>query len=74
MYAANLITVPNTLPSTVVDLGAMFLGASLFNDANISDWDVSRVESMSYMFSETAAFAAGVPVVGCCSLLARGTS
>ena len=56
MYAANLTSVPNTLPSTVVDLGAMFLGASSFNAANISDWDVSRVESMSYMFSEAAAF------------------
>ena len=49
---ANLMVVPDTLPSTVTSLKSTFYGAPKFNQ-DLSSWDVSGVsaaDSMQYMF------------------------
>ena len=49
---ANLMVVPDTLPSTVTNLKSTFYGAPKFNQ-DLSSWDVSVVsaaDSMQYMF------------------------
>ena len=38
--------------SNITDMGGLFIGISEFN-GDISKWNVSRVEDMSYMFSES---------------------
>jgi len=53
--AENLISVPNSLPSTVTCIGQMFSMADLFN-SDISLWDVSNVEEMDGMFYSADAF------------------
>lgn len=48
-------SVPDTIPSSVVNLSSAFSGSS-FNGSNISNWDVSNVENMSYMFDGNTSF------------------
>ena len=51
----NLITVPDTLLSTIVLLPKAFLGATSFNH-DISGWDTSSVSDFSQMFNEAISF------------------
>jgi surface protein len=53
--ASKLITVPDTLPSSVTNLAYAFREASLFND-DLSHWDVSRVTNMRGLFSWASTF------------------
>ena len=54
---SNLITVPNSLPSTssITLMDNMFQNATVFNQP-IGTWNVSTVISMSYMFHNAVAF------------------
>jgi surface protein len=54
--ASELVSVPNSLPNGVINLDNMFRDAFLFNDSNVSSWNVSAVTSMSYMFANTNKF------------------
>ena len=55
-YDALLLTsVPSNIPSSVINLEGMFLGAILFNQ-NISNWDVSNVTNMGEMFAAATTF------------------
>ncbi len=55
-YADNLVSVPDTLPSTVTVTKSMFYGDDNINDSNISLWDVSNVTDMNSMFGNTGSF------------------
>jgi surface protein len=57
--ASNLISVPSTIPSTVVNCSNMFYNAKNFN-SDISGWDVSNVTDMSNMFDFNYAFNADI--------------
>lgn len=52
----NLIDVPDTAPTGLVDLSSAFAGATSFNDSGISSWNTSAVTDMSGMFSGASAF------------------
>ena len=54
--ASNLVSVPTDIPSTVSDLSGMFIGATKFNDSNISLWSTSNVTNMGGMFSDASSF------------------
>lgn len=51
----NLTDVPDSLPSTVTNLGGTFINAISFND-DINSWDVSNVTDMSWMFASATSF------------------
>jgi surface protein len=53
--ALNLVSTPNNIPSSVIDMTGMFFNAINFN-SSISGWDVSRVTNMAGMFSATFLF------------------
>lgn len=53
---ANLIYLPNNLPSTVMYCDSMLNLCETFNDSNVITWDTSNVASMSSMFSTATAF------------------
>ncbi len=53
--AVNLISVPATLPSTVINLSYMFNEALSFN-GDISGWNTAAVTNMSYMFAGATLF------------------
>lgn len=53
--AVLLTSVPSYIPSSVINLEAMFLGAILFNQ-NISNWNVSNVTNMGEMFAAATTF------------------
>ncbi len=53
---ALLTSVPNNLPSTVTNIDDMFIGAIIFNDVNISQWNVSEITSMNTLFSGAKIF------------------
>lgn len=57
--AANLESVPATLPESVTDLRATFTGASVFI-GDIGGWDVSRVTDMSMLFRSATSFDADI--------------
>jgi len=44
------IKVPSFLPSSVTNISGMFRSNYVFNDPNISSWNVSNVKDMSLMF------------------------
>jgi surface protein len=54
--STNLVSVPDTLPPLITDLGATFFGASKFNSPNVSKWDTSRVTKMNKTFQEATVF------------------
>ena len=54
--ATRLIQVPANFPSTVTNAASLFQGATLFNDSNVSNWNVSNVTNMSSMFNNAPAF------------------
>jgi PKD repeat protein len=54
--AINLVSVPSSLPSSVIDLSHCFHRASLINDSNITNWDVSNVKYIDYMFYRASSF------------------
>ena len=51
----NLIDVPSSLPSTVINTSGMFFYATNFND-DISNWDVSNLGDMYSMFQLATSF------------------
>ncbi len=51
----NLAEVPDSLPSTVINLSSTFAKASSFND-DINGWNVSNVTNMKSMFSGALSF------------------
>jgi surface protein len=51
-YNCNKLTsVPTNIPQTVTNLSGLFTNCTIFNDANISSWQVSNVTNMSNMFN-----------------------
>lgn len=46
----SILTVPETLPSTVNSLQRAFAGSDNFNDPNVVGWDVSKVSNFSETF------------------------
>jgi surface protein len=53
--AVNLLEVPSSLPASVTDLYATFIGASSFNQS-LSSWDTSNVTNMSTTFLGASSF------------------
>ena len=53
--AENLITVPSTLPSSIIDTTFMFMNCTNFN-SDLSSWDVSNVTNMNNMFGDCTNF------------------
>ncbi|MDR9392169.1 MAG: BspA family leucine-rich repeat surface protein [Trueperaceae bacterium] len=58
--AENLKAVPDTLPSTVDDLGDAFKGATTFNQ-DLSGWDVRNVTTLTRAFQGARTFNNGAP-------------
>jgi hypothetical protein len=54
--AVNLIALPSVLPPTVTNLKYLLYGATLFNDPNITQWNTSNVENMSYLLFQATSF------------------
>lgn len=52
----KLINLPTSIPKTVVTLHGAFENASLLNDPNIKQWDVSNVRTTEAMFYNAASF------------------
>lgn len=52
----NLTSVPASIPKSVTSLRNVFRGATIFNDPNVSEWDVSNVTTMYYGFGLTKEF------------------
>ena len=51
----NLTKVPNFLPSNIINVEGMFLGASSFNQP-LNNWNVSNVTNMYRMFGDATSF------------------
>lgn len=56
LNATNLVSVPDSIPTTVTNLNQFFQGATKFNDPSVSQWDVSNVTKMNSMFNNAKAF------------------
>jgi len=54
-FGAVIESVPNEIPSTVINLNSAFSGSS-FNGSNIADWDTSNVVYMNNLFYGNTAF------------------
>lgn len=54
--ASKLTSVPDHIPSTVTDLSDFFETDTIFNDPNVSKWDVSNVTLFVKMFNNAQAF------------------
>jgi surface protein len=54
--AINLTDVPTNIPTTISSMAYMFNGAINFNDPDIKNWDVSKVQLMQYMFNSATSF------------------
>ena len=53
--AQNLVSLPSTIPSTVIEMQGMLFNTIIFN-GDISSWDVSRVKFMDGMFQGASSF------------------
>lgn len=56
IYANNLTSVPDHIPTTIKNARTMFYGATIINDPSISKWDVSNITDMAGMFNYAEAF------------------
>jgi len=54
LYARNLVSMPSTIPSTITNLAYVFNNCSKLNDPNISNWNVSNVTNMEFLFAGSA--------------------
>ncbi len=54
--AINLIEVPILIPNTIRSFKYAFFGATLLNDSNFSNWVMSNVIDVSYMFYNATSF------------------
>lgn len=55
-YCPYLVSVPNSLPSTITATNFMFYECYFFNSSNIVFWDTSAVTNMEYMFGYARTF------------------
>lgn len=56
IFGQDIVSVPDYLPVGITNLTEMFYGATLFNDPNIVNWDLSNVTTLQSMFIVTSAF------------------
>lgn len=54
--SSSLVTVPSSIPDTVQLTSNMFENTTIFNDPNVTQWDMSKVTNVSNMFRRAAAF------------------
>lgn len=54
--AINLVDVPDSIPSTILQTGNMFHFATSFNDPDVSKWDVSNLTRINRMFRHAEIF------------------
>ena len=52
----SLVTVPPTIPDTVVVTSSLFYNTTIFNDPNVTQWDMSKVTNVSNMFKNASSF------------------
>ena len=52
----SLVTVPPTIPDTVVSTKDLFFETIKFNDPNVTQWDMSKVTDVTNMFKRATAF------------------
>jgi hypothetical protein len=52
----NLISVPNTLPSTITTMLSAFAGCTSFNHPSVVSWDTSNVEEFNNAFAGATIF------------------
>ena len=58
--AANLITLPTQIPTSVTNLSGMFIGCSDLVGANLVNWVTTNVTNMSAMFTNCPLFTANI--------------
>jgi uncharacterized repeat protein (TIGR03803 family) len=56
MGSDSLVTVPPTIPDTVVSTNKLFRDTIKFNDPNVTQWDMSKVTDVTDMFKRATAF------------------
>jgi len=54
--AINLTSVPSSIPESVTNLSYCFMGATSFDDNNVTNWDVSNVVATQQMFYGATSF------------------
>lgn len=54
--ATNLVDVPDHIPTTITTMYQMFQGTNIFNDPDVSKWDVSNVTNFNGMFMQALIF------------------
>ena len=54
--SSSLVTVPSSIPDTVLFTNNMFENTIIFNDPNVTQWDMSNVTTVFSMFKNTTAF------------------
>ena len=54
--SGQLLNVPSSLPLTVTSCFEMFHTCQKMNDPNVSNWNMSRVTNISFMFCQARAF------------------
>jgi len=54
--AVNLEMIPQDIPNTVQNISSMFDNCQKLNDSNISNWNISNVTNISYLFSKANIF------------------
>uniref|UniRef100_A0A6C0I924 Hedgehog/Intein (Hint) domain-containing protein n=1 Tax=viral metagenome TaxID=1070528 RepID=A0A6C0I924_9ZZZZ len=47
----NLVSVPSSLPTSAIDLTALFNGCANLSDDNIGSWDLTNVKSVNRLFT-----------------------
>lgn len=54
--SSSLVTVPSSIPDTVLLTNNMFENTTIFNDPNVTQWDMSKVTNVTNMFKNASAF------------------